>query len=99
MKHSEMRTEPLSNRKICNFDDKIKVISMFSYAPRHENLLENRGVPPRILSLVIISSNSHYILSTRKERHLGVHCVGAGCCPETIWTLRGEEISFTFTGN
>jgi hypothetical protein len=55
MKHSEMQTGPLSIRKICNFDDKIKVISILSDAPRHENILENEGVPPRFLvSLGII---------------------------------------------
>ena len=51
---SEIQMEPLSNRKICNFDDKIKVNSMLSQGPRHENVLENLGVLPRIVSLGII---------------------------------------------
>jgi len=38
MKQSEMQRELLSNCKICNFDDKIKVISMLSETPRDENI-------------------------------------------------------------
>jgi hypothetical protein len=54
MKQSEMQREIFSNCKICNFDDKIKVISALSETLRHENILENGGVPPRIVSLGII---------------------------------------------